>query len=156
MGNLADLIEQYLRAILAQQNIVELQRRELARMFRCAPSQINYVLETRFTFDRGYIIESKRGGGGYIRITHLQWQTPKSLPELLDSLIPEKVEREEVERIMNRLVKEGIVRPEKAQLILSLIERELADLPDEFGDVLRAKFIKTISLVMGSMAELSE
>lgn len=156
MGNLADLIEQYLRAILAQQKIVELQRRELARMFRCAPSQINYVLETRFTFDRGYIIESKRGGGGYIRITHLQWQTPKSLPELLDSLIPEKVEREEVERIMNRLVKEGIVRPEKAQLILSLIERELADLPDEFGDVLRAKFIKTISLVMGSMAELSE
>ena len=153
MGNLADLIEQYLRAILAQQNIVELQRRELARMFRCAPSQINYVLETRFTFDRGYIIESKRGGGGYIRITHLQWRTPKSLPELLDSLIPEKVEREEVERIMNRLVKEGIVRSEKAQLILSLIERELADLPDEYGAILRAKFIKTISLVMGSMVE---
>lgn len=153
MGNLADLIEQYLRAILAQQKIVELQRRELARMFRCAPSQINYVLETRFTFDRGYIIESKRGGGGYIRITHLQWQTPKSLPELLDSLIPEKVEREEVERIMNRLVKEGILRSEKAQLILSLIERELADLPDEYGDILRAKVIKTISLVMGSMAE---
>lgn len=153
MGNLADLIEQYLRTILAQQKIVELQRRELARMFRCAPSQINYVLETRFTFDRGYIIESKRGGGGYIRITHLQWQTPKSLPELLDSLIPEKVEREEVERIMNRLVKEGVVRSEKAQLILSLIERELADLPDEYGDILRAKFIKTISLVMGSMVE---
>ena len=153
MGNLADLIEQYLRAILAQQNIVELQRRELARMFRCAPSQINYVLETRFTFDRGYIIESKRGGGGYIRITHLQWRTPKSLPELLDSLIPEKVEREEVERIINRLVKEGILRSEKAQLILSLIERELADFPDEYGDILRAKFIKTISLVMGSMVE---
>lgn len=153
MSNLADLIEQYLRAILAQQKIVELQRRELARMFRCAPSQINYVLETRFTFDQGFIIESKRGGGGYIRITHLQWQTPKSLPELLDSLVPEKIEREEIERIMNRLVKEGIIRSEKAQLILSLIERELADLPDEYGDILRAKFVKTISLVMGSMVE---
>ena len=150
MGNLADLIEQYLRGILAQQNMVELQRRTLARMFRCAPSQINYVLDTRFTFDQGYIIESKRGGGGYIRITHLQWETPQSLPELLDSLIPEKVAREDVGKILNRLVKEGVVNSEKAQLILLLTKRELADLPsDEYGDYLRAKFIKTISLVTG-------
>ena len=99
MSNLADLIEQYLRAILAQQKIVELQRRELARMFRCAPSQINYVLETRFTFDQGYIIESKRGGGGYIRITHLQWELSTGLPELLDSLVPDKIEREEVKEL---------------------------------------------------------
>ncbi|MGE5605130.1 MAG: hypothetical protein ACM3YE_05500, partial [Bacteroidota bacterium] len=68
-------------------------------------------------------------------------------------LVPEKVEREDVERIMNRLVKEGIVRSEKAQLILLLMEKELADLPDEYGDFLRAKFIKTLSLVMGSMVE---
>ena len=153
MGNLADLIEQYLRAILAQQDMVELQRRELARMFRCAPSQINYVLETRFTFDQGYIIESKRGGGGYIRITQLQWDTPKSLPELLDSLVPEKVGREDVANIINRLVKEGVIRSEKAQLILLIMERELADLPDEYGDYLRAKFIKTLSLAIGSVIE---
>ncbi len=154
MGNLADLIEQYLRGMLAQQNMVELQRRELARMFRCAPSQINYVLDTRFTFDQGYIIESKRGGGGYIRITHLRWQRPQSLPELLDSLIPEKVEQEDVKKILDRLVKEGVIKSEKAQLILSLIERELAELPaDEYGDYVRAKFIKTLSLVIGSMAK---
>ena len=153
MSNLADLIEQYLRAILAQQDMVELQRRELARMFRCAPSQINYVLETRFTFDQGYIIESKRGGGGYIRITQLQWDTPKSLPELLDSLVPEKVGREDVANIINRLVKESVIRSEKAQLILLIMERELADLPDEYGDYLRAKFIKTLSLAMGSVIE---
>ena len=153
MSNLADLIEQYLRAILAQQDMVELQRRELARMFRCAPSQINYVLETRFTFDQGYIIESKRGGGGYIRITQLQWDTPKSLPELLDSLVPEKVGREDVANIINRLVKEGVIRSEKAQLILLIMERELADLPDEYGDYLRAKFIKTLSLAIGSVIE---
>ena len=63
MGSLADLIEQYLQQLLAQANQVELQRRELAKMFRCVPSQINYVLETRFTVDRGYLIESRRGGG---------------------------------------------------------------------------------------------
>ena len=63
MGSLADLIEQYLQQLLAQANQVELQRRELAKMFRCVPSQINYVLETRFTVDRGYLIESRRAAG---------------------------------------------------------------------------------------------
>lgn len=153
MSNLADLIEQYLRTILAQQNMVELQRRELAKMFRCAPSQINYVLETRFTFDQGYMIESKRGGGGYIRITHLQWQTSMNLPELLDDLISDKVGQEEVESILNRLVLEGVVGSEKAQLILSLMEKEFSDLPDGYGDYLRAKFLKTLSLVIGSIVE---
>lgn len=151
MGNLADLIEQYLRAVLEQQNMVELQRRELAKMFRCAPSQINYVLETRFTLDQGYMIESKRGGGGYIRITHLHWQTPLNLPELLDSLIPEKVRRNDVAKILSRLVSEGAVRPEKAQLILLLMEREFSDLPDDYANLFRAKFIKTLSLVIGSI-----
>lgn len=151
MGNLADLIEQYLRTVLAQQNIVELQRRELAKMFRCAPSQINYVLETRFTVDQGYIIESKRGGGGYIRITHLNWQTPLNLPELLNELVPEKIRREDVEKILNRLVSKGVMRSENTRLILLLMERELADLPDDYANLFRAKFIKALSLVIGSI-----
>lgn len=150
MGNLADLIEQYLRTILTQQNMVELQRRELARMFRCAPSQINYVLETRFSLNQGYMIESKRGGGGYIRITHLQWQTPVNLPELLDDLIPVKVEQQDVEALLNRLVTEGIISPEKAQLILLLMEREFYDLPNDYGSYFRAKFIKSLLMVIGS------
>jgi transcriptional regulator CtsR len=151
MSNLADLIEQYLRTVLAQQNIVELQRRELAKMFRCAPSQINYVLETRFTLDHGYLIESKRGGGGYIRITHLNWQTPSNLPELLNELVPEMIRREEVEKVLSRLVSKGVIRSENTQLILLLMERELADLPDDYANLFRAKFIKALSLVIGSI-----
>lgn len=153
MGNLADLIEQYLRTMLAQQQMVELQRRELAKMFRCAPSQINYVLETRFTLDQGYLIESKRGGGGYIRITQLKRQTPENLPELLDQLISEKVERDDVDKILDRLVAEGVIGSGKAQLIQFLIQKELSDLPDDYSNYIRAKFIKTLLLIMGTQVD---
>ncbi|NLW48980.1 MAG: CtsR family transcriptional regulator [Firmicutes bacterium] len=151
MSNLADLIEQYLRTALAQQNIVELQRRELAKMFRCAPSQINYVLETRFTLDQGFIIESKRGGGGYIRITHSQ--IPLNLPEVLDELMPEMLRQEEVEVLLNRLVSKEVIRSEIAQLVLVLTERELADLPDDYANEFRAKFVKTILMALVSINE---
>src|SRR5665648_399686 len=73
MGNLADRIEVYLKHILEQtsEGYIMLQRSELAGEFSCVPSQINYVLDTRFTVERGYLVESRRGGGGYLRIIRL-------------------------------------------------------------------------------------
>lgn len=66
MGNLADRIEEYLKQILEKttEGYIVLQRSELAGEFECVPSQINYVLDTRFTVERGYLVESRRGGGG--------------------------------------------------------------------------------------------
>ena len=70
---LSDSIEQFIKTMLAQEEQeVELKRNELAEYFGCAPSQINYVLATRFSVDHGYIIESRRGGGGYIRIKRVR------------------------------------------------------------------------------------
>ena len=66
--NTSDNIEAYIKAILEQAGMVELKRSELADVFQVVPSQINYVIKTRFTESRGYVVESKRGGGGYIRI----------------------------------------------------------------------------------------
>ena len=66
--NTSDSIEAYIKALLAQAGMAELKRSELADVFQVVPSQINYVIKTRFTESRGYIVESKRGGGGYIRI----------------------------------------------------------------------------------------
>ena len=72
MRLLSDSIEDFIKALMEdeqdQQQAIELRRNELAEHFQCAPSQINYVLATRFTPDHGYVIESRRGGGGYIRI----------------------------------------------------------------------------------------
>ena len=76
MRNISDVIESYLKQILemSQQDILEIKRNEIADKFQCVPSQINYVINTRFTIERGYLVESKRGGGGYIRIMKVKSQ----------------------------------------------------------------------------------
>ena len=73
MSNIADLIEEYiLRRLAEQQNgKVELRRTDIADEISCAPSQISYVLSTRFTQDKGFVVESRRGLGGYIRIVQV-------------------------------------------------------------------------------------
>lgn len=150
MRNLAELIEQYLRNILLQNQMVELQRRELAKIFRCAPSQINYVLETRFTLDRGFIVESKRGGGGYIRITQVKWQSADNLPQLIEQLIPKTICENDAEELLFNLVNKELINTEAAQMAFQMMTKEFADLPTQYADCLRAKFLKALLLVLGS------
>ena len=72
MARISDTIEEFLKLLLEESGgKLEIQRNELADYFECAPSQINYVLATRFSLESGYYIESRRGGGGYIRIIYL-------------------------------------------------------------------------------------
>ncbi|MBS2905119.1 CtsR family transcriptional regulator, partial [Klebsiella pneumoniae] len=75
MARLSDIIEEFIKEMFnnnSNNNVIFIQRNELADQFRCAPSQINYVLTTRFTYEKGYLIESKRGGGGHIAIKQLE------------------------------------------------------------------------------------
>lgn len=148
MGNLADFIEQYLRNILIQQQKVELQRRDLAKMFRCAPSQINYVLETRFTFERGYLVESKRGGGGYIRITLVPWNTELDFPQMLELLIPDEVVEADVEDLLRHLVDRGFIERDDALLCQELLTRYFSDLQVEGAEQIRARLIKVLLMVL--------
>ncbi len=71
MANISDIIEQFILKSLGEDDSVDISRNELANFFSCAPSQINYVLETRFTVDRGFVKESRRGGGGFIKISKI-------------------------------------------------------------------------------------
>jgi transcriptional regulator CtsR len=140
--NLADFIEQYLNGILDRQSQIELKRQELAKMFRCAPSQINYVLETRFTFERGYLVESKRGGGGYIRISQIPWRGDGSLPQIAAELIPPLIKEAELEAVLAGLAHRQLLELGEARLCLELVRRDLHDLPPECADYVRSKFIK--------------
>ena len=84
--NISDVIEQYLKKILSDNHQIEIRRSEIATLFNCVPSQINYVINTRFTTQQGYHVESKRGGGGYIRIMKIEFVDQQ---DLIDSIINE-------------------------------------------------------------------
>jgi transcriptional regulator of stress and heat shock response len=152
MSNLADLIEQYLRMVLEQKKIIELQRRDLAKMFRCVPSQINYVLETRFTPEKGFVVESKRGGGGYIRITQIRWRVSE-IPLIIENLVPDVVEEKAIEDLLAQLVENELLDADAAQLSFKLMIRDFSDLPECYAGPLRSKFLKALLLVLGSRAK---
>lgn len=144
MSNLADLIEQYLQQLLAQADQVELQRRELAKMFRCVPSQINYVLETRFTTGRGYLIESRRGGGGFIRIYRVQAERSPRLAEK----VPERISRREAEDFLVLLTEHGEIGEEQALMARYVLERSVQGVEREMEDLVRGKLLAGILMVL--------
>lgn len=150
MGNLADMIERYIRAMLesAHQDTLELQRQELARRFDCVPSQINYVLSTRFTADKGYVVESRRGGGGFIRIARVRFSPRGSLVDQLKAYIGDGVTAREAEGLLSRLLEEGLVNLPSVLRVKSAMQRELEGLPDEWVDKVRARMLRALLDIM--------
>ncbi len=144
---LSDSIEQFIKTMLAQEEQeVELKRNELAEYFGCAPSQINYVLATRFTPDHGYIIESRRGGGGYIRIFRMQQDTGKQLVYLLNERIGDSISVLSANHLIQQLREREIVSPAEAALMAAAIAPQALSLPlpEELKDALRAKILKSM------------
>ncbi|HHV79035.1 MAG TPA: CtsR family transcriptional regulator [Firmicutes bacterium] len=145
MANLCDLIEQYILSLLEEASgSVELQRKELAREFGCVPSQITYVLETRFTTERGYVVESRRGGGGHIRIVRLRSSgLPGALREWYRE-IGNSLSRVSAFHWVDRLVWEGLISDREALLLRSALEH-CDDLGDEgTAAMVRAAWLKGI------------
>ena len=118
--SLADRIETYLKECLRAEpeGCLETQRCRLAGFFGCAPSQINYVLATRFTFEKGYRVESRRGGGGYLRIrcTRLGGDTLFRL-----RTVEGDISQDTAERILLSLEGEGILTRREAALVSAVI-----------------------------------
>jgi transcriptional regulator CtsR len=89
------------------------------------PSQINYVLERRFTIDQGYLVESRRGGGGYIRIYRIEPEQVKPWQELIDNLGENKFEPARIRQLLKRLVEEKVVSRREASVLNAVIDDEL-------------------------------
>lgn len=146
MGNLADRIEEYLKQILEQtsEGYIVLQRSELAGVFSCVPSQINYVLDTRFTVERGYLVESRRGGGGYLRIVRLGLGLEGQYQQVMRKLIGEQLPKARAKSLTDRLLEEELVTRREWAIIKAVLSGN--DLEGEFRDwdELRARLMKTI------------
>ncbi|MGE5554059.1 MAG: CtsR family transcriptional regulator [Betaproteobacteria bacterium] len=149
MPSLSELIERYIRDLFERgdQSAVELRRHELAERFGCAPSQINYVLETRFTVERGFLVESRRGGGGYIRIRRLQVDRPDLACAVRDQ-IGDRLSPREVDHLLARLSEAGLLSPQEAGLIRRAIAQETRSIAAPVGDLLRAMLLRAILCVL--------
>ncbi len=144
MGSIVEQIERHLQELLEKspQGILELQRNVLASLFECAPSQINYVLSTRFTIQQGYLVESRRGGGGFIRIIKL----PIDSLEVIYRLAPEEsmgdVSQVEGEGLIERLYREQLLTLREARLLQRIIHRDTLQLELPIRDGLRARLLR--------------
>ena len=119
---LSDAIEQFIKTMLTQdEREIELKRNELAEYFNCAPSQINYVLATRFTPDHGYIIESRRGGGGYIRIFRMEQDTSEQLLYLLHERVGEAIPALEASHLISQLKERNLIEASEASLMRAAV-----------------------------------
>lgn len=146
MGNLADRIEEYLKRILEQasEGYIILQRSELAVVFSCVPSQINYVLDTRFTVERGYLVESRRGGGGYLRIVRLGLGIEGEYQKAMEKVIGDQLSPQRSKGLVVRLVDEDLVTTREAAMILSILSNDALGGNFKGWDDLRACLMKRI------------
>ena len=146
---LSDAIEQFIKTMLTQEAPeVELKRNELAEYFNCAPSQINYVLATRVTPDHGYIIESRRGGGGYIRIFRMAQDTSEHLLYLLHQRVGDSIDALAASHLVQQLQEREVVTKGEAAMMNAALSPQALSLPlsAEMKDALRARILKNMLL----------
>ena len=126
MPNLTDYIEEYLKRLLSlsSNQFIEIRRRELAGKFSCVPSQINYVLERRFPPERGYLVESRRGGGGCIRIYRIEPDQVSSWRDLIGSLREEEFEAARVRQLLKRMNEEKVISKRESSILETIIRHE--------------------------------
>ena len=139
--NTSDHIEAYIKAILDQAGIVELQRSQLADTFQVVPSQINYVIKTRFTESRGYLVESKRGGGGYIRIGRIEFSNHHEMLRDLLYSIGERVSQEIYEDILQLLVEQDLMTKQEMTLLTAVATDRVLG---EESSVVRANMLRQL------------
>ena len=150
---LSDSIEHFIKTMLNEESTeVELKRNELAEYFGCAPSQINYVLATRFSPDHGYLTESRRGGGGYIRIVRVVESGSQRLMYLINERIGDSLEEDECLRLISQLKEQQIVTADEATLMASAVSTRALGIPvpDAMKGVLRAKMMKSMLMTIAA------
>lgn len=141
--SISDIIEKYLKEILQEneKKMIEIKRSEVASQFECVPSQINYVINTRFTIEKGYLIESKRGGGGYIRISRVEHHDKLELIDDIIHLINPEVSQQGAIDILERLYEKKIISAREESIMLSVVDREVLAFSLPQRDVLRARIL---------------
>lgn len=141
--SISDIIEEFIRSSLDEDEFIELSRNDLAKFFSCVPSQINYVLNTRFTLNRGFVVESQRGGNGYIKLIRIMDDNDSFLKKALDKTnLPLNVV--EANQLLDQIVDRKILSERESELIKSTISAKALNNPINIDNNLRSGILKQV------------
>lgn len=147
MANISESIEQFIIATMGTNDFVDISRNSLAEYFSCAPSQINYVLDTRFTVDRGYVKESRRGGGGFIKISKIKNTDSNAyLNGLILESVGDDLTQKRMLQILDKLIADKIITEKESMIIETSLSDDSLSMPFTIKDKIRAKAFKNILL----------
>lgn len=151
MANISDVIENFLVELFGEENSILISRNELAQYFNCAPSQINYVLSTRFTVDKGYAVDSRRGGGGYVELVRLS-DDDSYIAELVKHSVGDKISYQRVCQILDRLYGGNIISDRERGIVKSMLSDKAIVSYDKLSkEAVRAGIFKSfLTLLMKS------
>ena len=145
MANLSDEIEKHLNDLINEyQGKVKIKRNRLADEFDCAPSQINYVLNTRFTSEKGYIVESRRGGSGFIRIIKISIESTDDLLRKLLARVDQPLTKKEAEGIIDRLYDNNIINDREKKLMETVFNKKSLNVDGHLRKHLRGNLMKSM------------
>ncbi len=154
MSSLSKQIEEYIKALLAEESagVVEIQRNLLSEYFHCVPSQINYVLSTRFTPVQGYVVETRRGGGGYVRIASLQLEQDDDLQDALTEAVGTDLTQSDCEGLTEYLYQQGVLTKREMLLFNSMMkDRVMIGLEKAQRDTVRASMMQHMLAMLNMM-----
>ena len=140
---ISDVIEDFIKELLEDDDYAVIQRNDLAEHFTCVPSQINYVISTRFTPMQGYYVESSRGGGGCIKIRKVNITHSDYLMHIINS-IGNSITAKEVEIFVKNFLDYNIINDIEAKLIKAATSDKALTLPKETKDEIRARIFKNM------------
>lgn len=149
MARISDIIAQFINDMIEEEKNKEvmIQRNELANKFNCAPSQINYVLTTRFTTEKGYMIESRRGGGGYIIIKRVEYNSKDKRLDEINKAIGNSLTYSSAILLIEHLYNTNLITKRELEIIkISINDRTLVTSDDK--NRLRAEILKGIIMVI--------
>ena len=146
---ISDSVAKYIMQLLNEADgTAEIQRNELANVLGCVPSQINYVITSRFTPEQGYHVESRRGGGGYIRITRRQLSKSDVVMHIINA-VGDSLDGGTARAMTETMLQNGVIDSDAASLLQAAAsDKSLSLIPREFRDAVRASIYKNMLLVV--------
>ncbi len=142
---MSDVIEEFIKNLFQDEDYIEIKRNELAEQFNCVPSQINYVISTRFGPAQGYYVESRRGGGGSIKIKKVNITKSNYLMHIITSM-GDKISSNEVDIFISNFISYGIIDEKEARLLKVATSDNVLVVPQPTRDTLRANIFKNMLL----------